>query len=136
MTIMDTSIPAPRNWTYWLGWVLSGLAIAFLLMDGVMKLLMLDIVISSTTELGYPVGSIRLVGTIVLVSTLLYVFPRTSVLGAVLLTGLLGGAVATHVRIDSPLFSHVLFGVYLGLFVWGGLWLRDERLRALLPFRG
>ena len=135
MTVMDNSIAAPRNWTYWLGWVLSGLAVAFLVMDGVMKLLMLDIVISSTAELGYPVESIRLVGTIVLVSTLLYAFPRTSVLGAVLLTGLLGGAVATHVRIDSPLFSHVLFGVYLGLFVWGGLWLRDERVRALLPFR-
>lgn len=136
MTIMDTSVSAPRNWTYWLGWVLSGLAIAFLVMDGVMKLLMLDIVISSTTELGYPVESIRIIGTIVLLATLLYAVPQTAVLGAVLLTALLGGAVATHLRIFSPLFSHILFGVYLGLFVWGGLWLRDAKLRALLPFRG
>ena len=135
MTIMDTPIAAPRNWTYWLGWVLSGLAIAFLVMDGVMKLLMLDIVISSTTELGYPVESIGIIGTIVLVVTLLYAVPQTAVLGAVLLTALLGGAVATHLRIFSPLFSHILFGVYLGLFVWGGLWLRDAKVRALLPFR-
>ena len=136
MTTMDISIAAPRSWTYWLGWVLSGLAIAFLVMDGMMKLLMLDIVISSTIELGYPVESIRIIGTIVLVATLLYAVPRTAMLGAVLLTALLGGAVATHLRIFSPLFSHILFGVYLGLFVWGGLWLRDARVRALLPFRG
>lgn len=84
MTVLNNSIAASRNWTYWLGWVLSGLAIAFLVMDGVMKLLMLDIVISSTTELGYPVESIRIIGTIVLVATLLYAVPQTAVLGAVL----------------------------------------------------
>jgi len=76
-----------------------------------------------------------LIGGIELIGTLLYIWKRTSVLGAVLLTALLGGAVATHIRIDSPLFSHTLFGVYLGLIMWGGLWLRDPALRRLLPLR-
>jgi hypothetical protein len=76
-----------------------------------------------------------MLGILTLVSTVLYALPRTSVLGAILLTGYLGGAIATHLRIGSPLFTHILFGVYLGLMVWGGLYLRDERLRALLPLR-
>lgn len=126
----------PHPWTHWLGWVLSLLAIAFLLMDAVMKLLMLDVVIATTTtELGYPVESIRIIGVIILVSTALYAFPRTALLGAILLTGVLGGAMSAQLRIMSPLFSHILFGVYLGIFVWAGLWLRDEKLRALMPIR-
>jgi hypothetical protein len=76
-----------------------------------------------------------MLGVIGLVSTALYALPRTSVLGAILLTGYMGGAIATHLRIGSPLFSHTLFGVYLGVLLWGGLWLRDPRVRALLPFR-
>lgn len=133
MTTLDTVAPA-RTWTHWLGWALSGLAIAFLIMDGVMKLLMLDVVISTTTQdLGYPIESIRIIGTIVLAATALYAYPRTAVLGAVLLTGLLGGAMSAQLRVMAPLFSHLLFSVYLGLFVWGGLWLREPRLRAIFP---
>jgi hypothetical protein len=117
------------------GWALSGLAIAFFAMDGAMKLSGLPIVAETSARLGWPAdaGTIYLLAALLLGSTLLYAIPRTAVLGAVLLTGYLGGAVATHVRVGSPLFSHILFGVYLGVFVWGGLWLRDPRVRALLP---
>jgi hypothetical protein len=117
------------------GWILSGLVILFLTMDGAMKLVPLQPVIDTTASLGWPVdaATLRALGTLLLVSTLLYAWPRTSLLGAVLLTGYLGGAIATHVRIGSPWFSHILFGFYLGLFAWGGLWLREPRLRALLP---
>lgn len=119
------------------GWVMSGLLIAFMVMDAGMKLVPLQVVIETTAGLGYPTspGLIRGLGILALICTALYAWPRTSVLGAVLLTGYMGGAVATHVRIGSPLFSHVLFGVYLGLLTWGGLYLRDPRVRALLPFR-
>jgi len=122
----------------WAGRVLSGLAIAFFAMDGAMKLANLPIVAETSAQLGWPAdaGTIRLLAALLLGSTLLYAIPRTAVLGAILLTGYLGGAVATHVRVGSPLFSHVLFGVYLGFFVWGGLWLREPRLRALIPLRG
>jgi len=75
-----------------------------------------------------------MLGTLLLIPTLLYIWPRTAILGAILITAYLGGAVATHVRIGSPLFSHILFGVYLGVMLWGGLWLRDPRVRALIPF--
>jgi hypothetical protein len=117
------------------GWALSGLAILFFLMDGSLKLSYLPVVAETTAQLGWPAdrGTVYLLATLLLGSTLLYAIPRTAALGAILLTGYLGGAVATHVRVGNPLFSHVLFGVYLGLFVWGGLWLRDPRLRALLP---
>lgn len=88
-------------------------------------------------QLGYPanVSLARGLGILTLVCTVLYAIPRTSVLGAILLTGLLGGAIATHLRVGSPLFTHLLFGVYLGLMVWGALYLRDDRLRALIPWR-
>lgn len=119
------------------GWALSGIAILFFLMDGGMKLSQLPIVAEASAQLGWPAdsGTIYLLAALLLGSTLLYAIPRTAVLGAILLTGYLGGAVATHVRVGSPLFSHILFGVYLGLFVWGGLWFRDPRLRALIPLR-
>jgi hypothetical protein len=119
------------------GWALSGIAILFFLMDGGMKLSNLPVVAVTSAQLGWPAdsGTIDLLAALLLGSTFLYAIPRTAVLGAVLLTGYLGGAVATHVRVGSPLFSHVLFGVYLGIFVWGGLWLRDPRIRALLPLR-
>ena len=124
-----------RNRAYWLGWGLSGFAIAFFLLDAGMKLMMLPVVLEANTGLGFPGdGMIRVLGIILLCSTILYAVPRTAFLGAILLTGYLGGAVAAHLRILSPLFSHILFGVYCGLFVWGGLYLRDARLRALLPF--
>ncbi len=122
----------------WSGRALSGLAIAFFAMDGAMKLANLPIVAETSAELGWPADSatIYLLAALLLSSTLLYAIPRTAVLGAILLTGYLGGAVATHVRVGSPIFSHALFGVYLGVIVWGGLWLRDPRLRALIPLRG
>ena len=117
----------------WAGTALSGLVIAFLLMDAAMKLLRLPIVAKSGLELGWPAETALPLGIVLLACTLLYAWPRTALLGAILLTGYLGGAVATHVRIGSPWFSHILFGVYLGLFIWGGLWLRNARLRALFP---
>ncbi|HVY57660.1 MAG TPA: DoxX family protein [Xanthobacteraceae bacterium] len=121
----------------WAGRVLSGLAIAFFVMDGVMKLVQPQAVIEATRELGWPVDPTTLaaLGLILLASTALYAVPRTAVLGAILLTGYLGGAVASHARLGDPLLTHDLFGVYLGLFVWGGLWFRDARVRALIPFR-
>jgi hypothetical protein len=117
------------------GLVLSGIVIAFLLFDGAIKLLPLAVVTDTMAQLGWPAdaATARLLGLLTIGGTLLYAVPRTSVLGAILLTAYLGGAVATHARIASPLFSHVLFGVYLGIALWGGLWLRDPRLRALLP---
>jgi TRAP-type C4-dicarboxylate transport system permease small subunit len=112
---------------------LSGLVVAFLLVDGAMKLVPLDIVLQTHRELGIPPELARTLGVLTIVCAALYAFPRTAVLGAILLTAYLGGAIATHVRIGSPLFTHVLFGVYLGLMVWGGLYLRDPRVRALIP---
>jgi hypothetical protein len=119
---------ATRIWT---GRTLSGLASAFLFFDGVMKLFKPEVVVKATLELGYPESSIFGIGLVLVVSTLLYVMPRTSILGAVLLTGYLGGAVATHVRVGAGLFS-VVFPVAFGALVWGGLWLRNERVRQAL----
>jgi hypothetical protein len=132
---MTADAAAGPKWVKWAGFVLSGLVIAFLAMDFTMKLMQLDIVKSTGLELGWAEETALPLGVTLLVCTVLYAVPQTAVLGAVLLTAYLGGAVATHVRIGSPPFSHVLFGVYLGLFVWGGLWLREPRLRALLPLR-
>ncbi len=119
----------------WTGRVLSGLVILFLAMDLTIKFMMIQPVIDTHIQLGLPhdAESIRMLATILLIATLLYAWPRTAVLGAILLTGYLGGAVATHVRVGSPLFTHILFGVYLGVAAWGGLWFRDARLRVLIP---
>ncbi len=119
------------------GRILSGLMVTLLALDGTMKLVAPGMMIANSPPGLWPpdVALLRLLGVILLVSVLLYALPRTAGLGAVLLTGYLGGAVATHVRVDDPLFSHTLFGVYLGLMIWGALWLRDERLRALIPLR-
>lgn len=120
------------------GWSLSGLVIAFLLFDAGLKLIAPEMAIRySPPGLGWKldVATMVTLGLLLLIPTLLHIWPRTSILGAILITGYLGGAIATHVRIDSPLFSHILFGVYLGLMLWGGLWLRDPRVRALIPFR-
>jgi hypothetical protein len=118
----------------WTGRVLSGLVIVFLLLDGAMKLLALPVVGDTMVALGWPgdAGTARLLGALTVGCALLYAIPRTALFGAILLTAYLGGAVATHVRVGSPLFSHVLFGVYVGIAAWGGLWLRDPRLRAAL----
>ena len=117
------------------GYVLTGLVAAFLTFDTVMKLLQLAPAVQGTTELGYPAGTVVVIGAIELVCLVLYLIPPTSVLGALLLTGYLGGAIATHVRVGSPLPTHTLFPIYVALLVWGGLYLRESRLRALLPFR-
>ena len=117
----------------WAGRVLSALAILFLIFDGAIKVADLPIVTETMQQLGYPPHLSRALGILTLVSTALYAIPRTSVLGAILLTGLMGGAMATHLRVGSPIFSHLLFGLYLGLMLWGGLYLRDERVRAVIP---
>jgi hypothetical protein len=115
------------------GWILSGLVIAFLVMDATMKLLALPVVTEASAALGWPAdaGTARLLGAILLSIIALYAVRRTSILGAILLTGYLGGAVATHARIGSPLFTHILFGVYLGVAAWVGLYLRNPKLRDL-----
>ncbi|MEQ8311875.1 MAG: DoxX family protein [Sphingopyxis sp.] len=120
------------------GRVLSGLVILFLLFDAGLKLVSPETAIKySPPNLGWPleVGTMYLLAILLLVPTLLYIWPRTAILGAILITAYLGGAIATQVRVGNPLFSHSLFGVYLGLMLWGGLWLRDPRLRALIPLR-
>lgn len=129
--IVGTS-PVARS--VWVGRILSGLVVVFLLLDGAIKLVPLPVVTETMAALGWPsdMGVARTLGLLTLGGALLYAWPRTALVGAVLLTAYLGGAVATHVRIGSPLFSHVLFGVYLGAAMWAGLWLRDPRLRALL----
>ena len=122
------------NKALWTGRILSGLVVAFLLLDGAIKLIPLDIVVQTSQELGIPVHLARTLGVMTLAGTVLYAMPRTSVLGAILLTGYLGGAIYTHVRAGSPLLTHTFFGIYLGVLIWGGLWLRDDRVRALIPF--
>jgi hypothetical protein len=119
----------------WAGIIVSALPVLFLLMDGVMKLVKPEPVVTGTVELGYDVSVIVPLGIVLLLSTILYLIPQTAIFGAVLLTAYLGGAVATHVRIGNPLFTHTLFPVYLGILLWLGLWLRDARLKALVPFR-
>ncbi len=133
--IADLPRDAPTAWSTWTGRIVSGLVVAFLLVDGAIKLVPIAVVTETMAQLGWPASDTlaRVLGVLTLAGTILYALPRTSVLGAILLTGYLGGAIATHVRVGSPLFSHTLFGVYLGLLVWGGLYLRDRRLRALIP---
>jgi hypothetical protein len=116
----------------WAGRVLSGIAVAFLLFDAAGKIMKVAPVVKGTVELGYPESVVLPLGVLLLIGVVLYVFPGTSVPGAVYLTAFLGGAVATHVRAGSPLVTHVLFPVYVAAFVWGGLALRNPRLVALL----
>jgi hypothetical protein len=117
------------------GIVCTAVVALFIAFDTILKVLRLDVAVEGTTSLGYPAGTVLWIGVIELVCLVLYLVPRTAVLGALLLTAYLGGAVATHVRISSPLLTHKLFPVYVALLLWGGLYLRDPRVRALLPFR-
>ena len=126
-----TPKPSPR--AVRVGWVLTGLGTLFLLFDLSIKLLLSPDAVQGTAELGYPVDVIRGLGVVQAVCLALYLWPRTTILGAVLWTGYLGGAIATHVRVGNPLFSHVLFPVYVAIILWGGVWLRDTRLRAIFP---
>jgi DoxX-like family len=118
----------------WTGRVLSALTALFLLVDGVAKLLKPKVVVETTVQLGYPESVIVLVGILLVFCTILYLLPMTSILGAILLTGYLGGAVATHLRAGSGAFP-ILFPVILGTLLWAGLYLRETRLRALIPVR-
>ena len=119
----------------WTGRIMSALPALFLLVDGVGKLVKPAPVLEGTVQLGYPESVLLALGIVLLACTVLYMIPRTAILGAILLAGYLGGTVATHVRVGSPLFSHILFPVYVAVLVWGGLYVRDERLRALIPLR-
>jgi hypothetical protein len=142
-TIMEATLTHPAEATSaypvsnkrrWAGVGLSALAVLFLTFDGAAKVAKLQPVIEATQQLGYPESSIRPLGVVLLGCLALYLVRRTAVLGAVLLTGFLGGAIATHVRVEDPLFSHTLFPIYVAAFVWGGLYLRDPRVRALAPW--
>lgn len=134
-TLDDTRPSTPGSRAVIAGRVLSGLALAFMAMDAAFKLIQHPEAVKGTTQLGYPTSAVFTIGVIQLVCLIAYAVPRTAVLGAVLWTGYLGGAIATHVRLENPLFSHVLFPTYVAALFWGGLWLRDARVRALLPLR-
>jgi fucose permease len=125
----------PVTKSLWAGRIVSAVPVLFLLIDGVMKLIKPAPVVEATVQLGYPEGVILPLGIILLGCVILYLIPRTSVLGAILLTGYLGGAVAAQVRTGNPLFSHILFPGYVAMLLWGGLWLRDPRLRDFIPLR-
>ena len=114
------------------GWVLSILAILLLLVDGLAKLIKPEPVVEATLQLGYPESTITTIGILVIICVIIYAIPRSAFLGAILLTGFLGGAIATHFRINNPLFSHTLFPVYVLIFIWLGLYLRSAALRKLL----
>jgi hypothetical protein len=119
----------------WAGRILTAIAVLFLTFDIAMKLFQVPQAVEGTVQLGFPARVILPLGVIQAVCLTLYLLPRTAVLGAVLWTGYLGGAIATHVRLGNPLFTHTLFPIYIALLLWGGLWLRDRTLRAVLPFR-
>jgi hypothetical protein len=118
----------------WTGRILTAITLLFLALDGVMKLVKPAPVVEATVQLGYPESVIVAIGTVLLICAALYAIPRTSVLGAILLTGYLGGATASNVRMGGPLFN-IVFPILIGILVWGGIYARDERLRALIPFR-
>ena len=135
MSVAVETHPVTGRTSVAIGWAMSGLLIAFMIFDTAIKLLDLQVVVDTMNQLGIPPSLDRTIGAIELVCLVLYAIPRTSVLGAILFTAIFGGAITSHMRLGDPLFSHTLFGVYLGLLAWGGLWFRDERIRALLPVR-
>jgi hypothetical protein len=129
-TITNATASTSNRRSLWAGRIISGLAVLFLLVDGIMKLVKPAVVVEATVQLGYPKSVIAGIGILLLACTILYLIPRTAVLGAILLTGYLGGAVATHVRV-GPVFP-IIFPVILGAMLWGGLYVRDKRLRSLI----
>ena len=131
LNMRDQATSAISNRTLWAGRIISALPALFLLIDGIMKLVKPRVVVDATVQLGYPESVIVGIGVVLLACTILYLIPRTAVLGAILLTGYLGGAVATHVRISGPIFN-IIFPVILGAMLWGGLYLRDQRVRSLV----
>lgn len=133
--VVATPSPSPRatsRYALWVGRVISALVVAFLAFDGITKAMMLEPVVKASTQLGYPEGVVFGIGLTLLISTVIYAVPRTAFLGAILLTGYLGGAVATQVRVEDPWFA---FPVVIGVLVWVGLFLRDDQLRALASKR-
>jgi hypothetical protein len=137
MTTMQATLPvsAPSTAKVWTGRTMGGIVILFMLMDSIFKFIVNEDVIKGTTDLGFQVHHLPIMGTLGLIATLLYILPRTEIIGALLLTGYWGGAIATHVRMDNPLFTHILFPVYLGVLAWGALWMKNERLRNLIMNR-
>jgi len=131
----DSGAVAVSKKGLWAGRILSGLVVLFLIPDAIIKFIKPALVVDAFAHLGLPLSSSVTLGILLLTCTVLYAIPRTSVLGAILLTAYLGGAVATHLRVGDPLFSHILFPTYLGVVLWLGLYLREERLRALIPLR-
>jgi hypothetical protein len=134
MTTIQATLPATTSpkATLWTARIMSGLVILFMLMDSIFKFIVNETVLKGTTDLGFQSHHLPIMGTLGLISTLLYIFPRTRIIGAVLLTGYWGGAIATHVRLDNPLFTHILFPVYLAVFAWGAVWLNNEAFRKLI----
>lgn len=136
-TLLDTaphapSLPAQSAVARWSGRVLTGLAAAFLAMDAGFKFVVTEAAAAGSATLGWQMHHMPILGAIALVCLVLYLIPRTAPLGAVLWTGYFGGAIATHLRVDNPLLTHTLFPIYVAALVWGGLYLRDARVRALL----
>ncbi len=129
---MNPTIIQRSRKALWTGRILSGIAVLFLAFDAAMKLFAMAPAVETTGQLGYPASTLLPIGIIQVVCLVLYLIPRTALLGAVLWTGYLGGAIATHVRVGSPLFSHILFPIYIAALLWGGLWLRDRRVAALI----
>jgi hypothetical protein len=137
-SVMDHTITDSRPITrgaVWTGRIISGFAVLFMLFDSITKIMRNSYVIKASANLGYPVSAIPVIGMILFACVVVYAIPRTSIIGAVLLTGYLGGAVASNLRISTPLFSNILFPVYFGILVWGGLYLRNRRVRELFSVR-
>ncbi len=130
-TTIDSTVPVSKG-KLWTARVMGALVILFMLMDSIFKLIPNDMVTVGTVELGYQVHHIPVLGTLGLLSILLFAIPRTQVPGAILLTGYFGGAIATHLRLDNPLFSHILFPVYLAVLAWGSIWLKNQKIREAI----
>jgi hypothetical protein len=128
-TVKSTNTPSKTS--LWIGWIISGLCILFLLFDAIMKIIKEEHSIKGSVQLGWPEHAIQSIGIVLLICTILYLIPKTSILGAVLLTGYLGGAIAIMIRAEQPLY----FALVFGLLVWLGLYLRDKKLHAILPLR-
>lgn len=131
---LDPSVGASKG-RIWAARIMGGIAVLFLLFDGVSKVMRAQQAVQGTVQLGFSPAVVPVLGVVLLVCLALYVIPRTAVLGAILLTGYLGGAVAAQVRLGQPLLGFTLFPVYVALLAWGALYLRDARVRALIPFR-
>lgn len=131
-TTSPVASPSRARLVTWAGRVLTGIVVLFLTFDVAIKFFATPEALAGTAQLGWQPHHLPVIGTLGLVCLVLYLVPRTAPLGAILWTGYLGGAIATHVRLDNPLFSHVLFPVYVAAFLWGGLYLRDARVRNIL----